>query len=724
MNVDERFREVYTQMAPVAATIRAYLAVNRIVSNRANFATDCFISGTHDEDGQDTTSHIETMKICLGDCVEEVISYIQSVHGIYSCSRSDVGFERAMIHIKQVALSFALFTNRVGNSISKDVCLQKMQAAQIANSKVTGLGFGIISNSIASHIIYQIQNEAKIRKQQAEAEAYLQSTYSSIEASANRQLAASQSQYFNSRYIPAMKQAINDACQEILATAMVFLWMHQKIDLEVVKNMDFDKSQEILARLSLTESKDAALAAALCSCPYNVNVYVAAHKYNMWSPYLEACAEQIGITSQVTREIGIVLGEAQRKSMYQINSNIANLLYDIEIDFDDNVWKTSAANLVKQSEELAQQNPDSFMAHGALAVFKLAAEADNMEPQTWKSIEIHFERFLELYFSMEEGYGLATWNGYQTIVQKLREHIDAYLDYSIRVGIGWQDEWERYSIPYRWKIGEKSRRRILPAVHLYHHLVTTLEQQQQSGYEVINSDLSSEKFAKYYCLSDVRSDMLWVLSIFNSACIDVRSKSVMNPQTGETKREYYTVHMHLPLKERLRALQLYDKLISMPESETNGGLYYLKARLASDKGDSTRKNIFRSEICDEGLRYFGLIQSAPLKVDTSVSNNSALRVGTRKMNEAKSGCYIATCLYGSYDCPQVWTLRRYRDKVLSKTCIGRTFIRCYYKCSPTIVKLFGNAKWFHCLGKWWLGRFVAVLNQNGIADTTYKDKDW
>ena len=30
----------------------------------------------------------------------------------------------------------------------------------------------------------------------------------------------------------------------------------------------------------------------------------------------------------------------------------------------------------------------------------------------------------------------------------------------------------------------------------------------------------------------------------------------------------------------------------------------------------------------------------------------------------KQGCYVATCVYGSYDCPQVWTLRRYRDDVL------------------------------------------------------------
>ena len=30
-------------------------------------------------------------------------------------------------------------------------------------------------------------------------------------------------------------------------------------------------------------------------------------------------------------------------------------------------------------------------------------------------------------------------------------------------------------------------------------------------------------------------------------------------------------------------------------------------------------------------------------------------------NHSDSGCYIATCVYGSYDCPQVQTLRRFRD---------------------------------------------------------------
>ena len=48
---------------------------------------------------------------------------------------------------------------------------------------------------------------------------------------------------------------------------------------------------------------------------------------------------------------------------------------------------------------------------------------------------------------------------------------------------------------------------------------------------------------------------------------------------------------------------------------------------------------------------------------------------SKKSNEIQGGCYIATCVYGSYDCPEVWTLRRYRDYTLDLTWYGRTFIR-------------------------------------------------
>lgn len=92
--------------------------------------------------------------------------------------------------------------------------------------------------------------------------------------------------------------------------------------------------------------------------------------------------------------------------------------------------------------------------------------------------------------------------------------------------------------------------------------------------------------------------------------------------------------------------------------------------------------------------------------------------------QTNSGCYVATAVYGSYDCPQVWTLRRFRDYTLAKTWHGRLFIKTYYAISPTIVKWFGHTEWFKKMWKDKLDRMVANLNSVGVENTPYEDKEW
>lgn len=90
----------------------------------------------------------------------------------------------------------------------------------------------------------------------------------------------------------------------------------------------------------------------------------------------------------------------------------------------------------------------------------------------------------------------------------------------------------------------------------------------------------------------------------------------------------------------------------------------------------------------------------------------------------KDGCYIATAVYGSYDCPQVWTLRRYRDDVLGKNVFGRLFIRIYYAVSPVLMKLFGKLGCFRNFWRKRLDKMVNKLKSRGFEDTPYKDKNW
>lgn len=109
----------------------------------------------------------------------------------------------------------------------------------------------------------------------------------------------------------------------------------------------------------------------------------------------------------------------------------------------------------------------------------------------------------------------------------------------------------------------------------------------------------------------------------------------------------------------------------------------------------------------------------------NVSNTSSTQIeysNSSASETSSGGCYVATCVYGSYDCPEVWTLRRFRDDILSKNFFGRLFIKCYYAVSPTAVKLFGGYMWFHKLFKLPLDKLVAKLQNNGVENTPYNDK--
>lgn len=117
-------------------------------------------------------------------------------------------------------------------------------------------------------------------------------------------------------------------------------------------------------------------------------------------------------------------------------------------------------------------------------------------------------------------------------------------------------------------------------------------------------------------------------------------------------------------------------------------------------------------------RYVRLI----LQIDSH--NRRALAELSRSSGSSSGGCYIATAVYGSYDCPEVWTLRRYRDHELAETASGRLFIHAYYALSPSLVRMFGEKRWFKRLWKYNLDKMVGRLNKRGVKDTPYQDEQW
>ncbi|MBQ7599664.1 MAG: hypothetical protein IJU57_03215 [Clostridia bacterium] len=86
--------------------------------------------------------------------------------------------------------------------------------------------------------------------------------------------------------------------------------------------------------------------------------------------------------------------------------------------------------------------------------------------------------------------------------------------------------------------------------------------------------------------------------------------------------------------------------------------------------------------------------------------------GTSSGNE-DTRCYIATCVYGSCDAPEVMILRRFRDRKLRKSLAGRMFITLYYRISPGIVRAKGRDSSFRDVSRRILDMFTEYLQKKG-----------
>lgn len=181
----------------------------------------------------------------------------------------------------------------------------------------------------------------------------------------------------------------------------------------------------------------------------------------------------------------------------------------------------------------------------------------------------------------------------------------------------------------------------------------------------------------------------------------------------------YTYFLIFKLSKGIKYDEEFKKLKGKSISMKEIAPIYKAITMAIDESISGLDDLIKkygfSEKYDEERKYY-----ITLKDDAINSVNEAL-FDIQGITVRKGGCYIATSVYGSYDCEEVWTLRRFRDDYLSKTKFGKLFIAIYYAISPTLVKWFGKRKWFNIFGKWSLNKIVKNLNDKGYNNLPYLD---
>lgn len=165
-----------------------------------------------------------------------------------------------------------------------------------------------------------------------------------------------------------------------------------------------------------------------------------------------------------------------------------------------------------------------------------------------------------------------------------------------------------------------------------------------------------------------------------------------------------------------RAVEMYKEVIKIKPNchEAWWGLYLCNREFDRYYGYKDKYgnsgNMTKASIMQETLNKYAMraIQYAPPEDAKRYQDQIAGEVNfvqqvvngayDKKSHTGKAGCYIATAVYGSYTCPEVVSLRRYRDDYLSERAWGRAFIKVYYKISPFLAR--------HIRQDSWLGRKI------------------
>lgn len=145
--------------------------------------------------------------------------------------------------------------------------------------------------------------------------------------------------------------------------------------------------------------------------------------------------------------------------------------------------------------------------------------------------------------------------------------------------------------------------------------------------------------------------------------------------------------------------------------------YYGYADKYGNSGPLTKAGIMQSTInkyADKAIRYAPPEKSAQYSsfIADDLGYIEQVRNGQfdKPSSNGKSGCYIATAVYGSYTCNEVLALRRYRDDYLANSSAGRLFIKAYYAISPTLAKKIKQDSWVGRLIRQFLDKKVQKLN--------------
>lgn len=161
----------------------------------------------------------------------------------------------------------------------------------------------------------------------------------------------------------------------------------------------------------------------------------------------------------------------------------------------------------------------------------------------------------------------------------------------------------------------------------------------------------------------------------------------------------------------------YDNLFALIKTLSDCALKSIKNHFESGYEDvlvETVKTKYGNNLIEEYNYFFNMmlrLEKDKITEEMFVEKYDDFKILFNKAKKSNQSCYIATMAYGDYNHSQVLELRKFRDEFLSKTIIGRNFIKLYYKYSPSLVQRLKNKKGINLIIRKALDQFIKTIKK-------------
>lgn len=240
---------------------------------------------------QDAVQKIDSNKISelpesisrhLTERIKSIITELAS-YGIYDKTVDDfIETNPGYVSLLNVYTRYLDTVHSITDTNAQEAEQSDRLAHNAAHRQVTGLDYGILTNDMLSYLAYDALNESKIRKQAEKAYEQYQRRARDIYNNMHTKTTTEIKQYEQQVFIPDLKRAITEIISNLFAHYMSFQADQGKINLDALKGIDEKRSNDILENLSIVDDKAGLLLTSLNLCPYNLNSYVLALRYNLF----------------------------------------------------------------------------------------------------------------------------------------------------------------------------------------------------------------------------------------------------------------------------------------------------------------------------------------------------------------------------------------------------------------------------------------------------------